>query len=168
MDFDKYKNTLPYPTKEQFTTKFWYKEGQTIARQLPGQSIEYLVTNIAPNRDIRTLNAICETTVDEEGLRVARRAYGEETARLTAQFKADLFEDLGISDHPMREKLYSKAWEDGHSAGFSEVYNVASDLVDLIAVPQGFALVGAELIMFGGICPSADADRAAKRLAKEL
>ena len=48
------------------------------------------------------------------------------------EFKKDLFEDLGIEFNPKRDKLYSLAWEKGHSSGFSEVYNYACELVDLI------------------------------------
>jgi predicted nucleic acid-binding protein len=48
------------------------------------------------------------------------------------RFKKDLFEDLGITNHPKAERLFSKAWERGHSSGMYEVYLVAQDLVDLI------------------------------------
>lgn len=30
-----------------------------------------------------------------------------------------------------RDKVWSKAWEDGHSSGYSEIYNCLSGLVDL-------------------------------------
>lgn len=48
------------------------------------------------------------------------------------QFKNDLFEELSITDNPKRELLFQKAWELGHSSGYSEVYLYACDLVDLI------------------------------------
>lgn len=48
------------------------------------------------------------------------------------EFKNDLFEELGITNNPKREKLFNKAWEHGHAYGFYEVYNVACDLVELI------------------------------------
>jgi hypothetical protein len=170
MDFDAYKNTLPYPRDGDFKTTFWYKRGKMIAKRVGDGEIEYQdpFDTDAPPPDALNRECTRETDIDNEALKAARRKYNEETGRLTAQFRLDLFEDLGISDHPMRDKLYSKAWEDGHSAGLSEVYNVASDLVDLIAVPQGFVLVGKDMIKFGGICPSADAEAAARELAKEL
>jgi hypothetical protein len=40
--------------------------------------------------------------------------------------------DLGILDNPKADKLMSIAWEDGHSAGYYEVYQKARDLVELI------------------------------------
>ena len=55
-----------------------------------------------------------------------------DNARLEEEFKRDLFEDLGITNNPKAEKLYSKAWELGHSAGYSEIYLDAQDLVELI------------------------------------
>lgn len=40
--------------------------------------------------------------------------------------------DLGILDNPKADRLMSIAWEDGHSAGYHEVYNKARELVELI------------------------------------
>ena len=48
------------------------------------------------------------------------------------RFKEDLFVELGIENNPKRDKLFSLAWEMGHSCGFNEVYLVAEDLVELI------------------------------------
>jgi hypothetical protein len=77
-------------------------------------------------------DAVVEVTVDTAAFQAARDAYGAETARLEAQFKADLFKELGIENNPKRDKLFSKAWELGHSSGYSEVYSYADDLVELI------------------------------------
>jgi hypothetical protein len=62
----------------------------------------------------------------------AYEAYHNEDYRLKELFKADLFEELEITDNPKRELLFQKAWDRGHSAGFSEVYAEALELVDLI------------------------------------
>lgn len=51
---------------------------------------------------------------------------------LKEQFKADLFEDLGIVGNPKADVLFRLAWELGHLSGYSEVYYYASDLVELI------------------------------------
>jgi hypothetical protein len=59
-------------------------------------------------------------------------AYYLEEARLRKMFEEDLFANLGITDNPKRHKLLQKAWGMGHSAGYSEVYSYASDLVELI------------------------------------
>jgi hypothetical protein len=60
------------------------------------------------------------------------QAYQKEDARVHTLFEKDLFEDLGITDHPKKGLLFSKAWEMGHSSGYHEVYTVAQDLVELI------------------------------------
>jgi len=48
------------------------------------------------------------------------------------EFKLEVFKELGIENNPKKELLYSKAWELGHSSGFSEIWNYATDLVELI------------------------------------
>lgn len=48
-------------------------------------------------------------------------------------FEYELREHLGIpADHPKWSKLYYLAWDYGHAYGYSEVVNIAEDLVDLI------------------------------------
>ena len=61
-----------------------------------------------------------------------KKAHNEDTARLEDQFRADLFEEYGVSGHPKANLCYSKAWEHGHSAGLSEVALYFEDFVELI------------------------------------
>jgi hypothetical protein len=61
------------------------------------------------------------------------RLYKEDSRRLNEEFKKDLFQTLDIVGHPKAEMLYDKAWDSGHSNGYSEVYYDALDLVDLIS-----------------------------------
>ena len=63
---------------------------------------------------------------------VKEKEYRKKLNLIEEEFKQALFEDLGISDNPKRELLYSKAYEMGHSSGFSNIYSYASDLVELI------------------------------------
>jgi hypothetical protein len=127
MDFSKYKNTLPYPSRDEYKTTYWYSRGVLVWEQKPGQKPVKLQT-LGPEMQ----DCIVERTYDDDALKASRAAYNKETAELYALFKNDLFADLGIQDNPKREKLFTKAWEDGHSAGYSEVYNCALGLVDLI------------------------------------
>ena len=46
--------------------------------------------------------------------------------------KVALLEDLGLADHPKAERLFSMAWEDGHSEGYHAVYSRAEDLSELM------------------------------------
>lgn len=50
----------------------------------------------------------------------------------TEQFKADLFEELGISKHPLREKFWNFVWELGHAYGYSEVWSYSLDAIELL------------------------------------
>lgn len=155
MDFSKYVN-VPYPSSAEFTTTFWYRAGQVVCKQKPGESLAV---------GFDTTKCVKEKFTDEVALKKAR---AERTQRIMAEFKRDLFEELGIANHPMREKLYSKAWENGHSSGFQEVYNCALNLVDLIEVPENAVLVTAEGVAFGPGARNSATIEAAEKLARKL
>jgi hypothetical protein len=59
-------------------------------------------------------------------------AYYKVDADLYDKFKIDVFNELGISDNPKRDLLFSIAWEMGHSSGYAEVFHYACEMVDLI------------------------------------
>ena len=61
-----------------------------------------------------------------------RELYGADTARRHAEFKADVLEEVGLTGHPKADKVFEKAWEMCHSAGYSEVTNYMYDLADLV------------------------------------
>lgn len=130
MDFSAYRNDLPYPSRENYKTTWWYKSGKCIASQVGQSPIHFEVpTN---SRSDALKGAVKSTEFDEAAYKAAVREYSAETARRQELFKQALFDDLGIEDNPKREKLYSIAWDLGHDAGFSEVYSHAQDLVELI------------------------------------
>jgi hypothetical protein len=127
MNFNEYKNTFDYPIKSEFTTVFYTKHGELIAKKT-GETVVYTpgTANIPLN------SCTTEFVIDHEGFKQARLAYGQETQRLTQKFYADIKADLGIENHPKADKLIAYAWEQSHSSGFEEVYNTACELVDLI------------------------------------
>ena len=134
MNAEEYQNTLPYPWKESFTTTYYYKAGKVIAIKKDGNLLtpdNKLVTDDTA-KALLLRRAAAEKVVDEQAHCAAINAYQAENARLIEKFKRDLFEELGISDHPKREKLYSLAWELGHSTGFSEVVSYAEQLSELL------------------------------------
>lgn len=61
-----------------------------------------------------------------------REQYREEDRRLYDLFKQDMFKDLGIENHPKRERFFDLAWSDGHASGYQEVYNIALEWSDLL------------------------------------
>lgn len=72
------------------------------------------------------------TIASKEEKALMRRAYQDEGYRLNMQFKQDLFDAYEIADHPKREKLWSLAWDMGHSSGYTEVLTYFDELVELI------------------------------------
>lgn len=106
MNFDDYKVKTPYPSRDDY-------------------QIEEVVTR---NGKIVSRKFIS----DLEAYNKARMDYCQKENELYSQFKNDLFEELGISNHPKREKLYSLASEYGASEGLNSVFSYAEDLVDLI------------------------------------
>ena len=126
MNFDKYKNTLPVPWQGQYNTHNYYSRGVLVAKKIGDDGALQFING----------NSIDGTTHerqrDEVAYRAARQAHQAETTRLQEEFFDDVKADLGIENNPKADKLLAKAWERGHSAGYSEVYNEACDLVDLI------------------------------------
>jgi hypothetical protein len=108
MNYDLYKNKLPYPEAPK---KPYLKSGATSA-EIRKHADDVDAFNIAHEEYIK-----------------ARKLYGEEFARLDQQFYNDAANELGIVDHPKRLKIQSYAYEEGHSSGNSEIYLILSDLV---------------------------------------
>lgn len=59
--------------------------------------------------------------------------YRKEGSRLFDLLEEKIKEDSGLNDIPeqYRNKVYSYAWEQGHSSGFGEVYNYLCSLVNI-------------------------------------
>jgi len=68
---------------------------------------------------------------DIEEYRERIKVFNAETRRLEDQFKHDALDDVGLLNHPKADKIYSKAWEDGHSSGLYSVYQELCDLAEL-------------------------------------
>ncbi len=132
MNFDAYKNKLPYPASGDFTTSFWYKNGKVVARKDAGDTTPTILDPEAVKDRSRLNTFLSEKVTDKDAFYKARQAYNAEANQLKEQFKRDLFEDLGIAGHPKAEKLFAMAWENGHSGGYKQVYDEADTLADLI------------------------------------
>jgi len=113
-----YKSKLPYPERIVREPKLG---------DLKGKSPEVQI-QMMKNHE----KALLEYPARLETYQAEIKAYREDEGRLREEFKQDLFEELGITQNPKREALWSKAWGEGHHAGLGEVLSEASDLVDLI------------------------------------
>lgn len=67
----------------------------------------------------------------EQG-RAAYQAYKAEGIRLQELFKQNLFIEFDVVDNPKAEQAYAIAWQEGHWAGFQEVYAEFEKIVELI------------------------------------
>ncbi len=111
MNFDYYKNTMPYPSKPN----------------KPHLNISHT------SQDVQQYAfALKQWESEMEIYRKEVDAYHKTDADLYVKFMQDMFNELDIAKNPKRDRLFSIAWDLGHSAGYSEVYNYASELVDLI------------------------------------
>lgn len=125
MNFSKYTNTYCYPTKADFTSNYYYKEGKIVAIS----SMSNLHHHIP---EIPLKDCIKEVVVDEVGFKAERKKYYDNGSQLLEQFKIDLADELGLTNHPKWDKLYSIAWEECHNDGYESVYHFASDLAELL------------------------------------
>lgn len=75
------------------------------------------------------------TEVGEAIFKDRLKEYSKESNNLKEEFWKDCRKEFGY-DKILTEKgcgiLEAKAWEDGHSCGYSEVYNCLSDLDDFV------------------------------------
>lgn len=120
----KYTTTLDWPEKANYTMYFVYRGGEVL---FSGNVEEYHAV-----KDMLGANTVIERSVDDEAFKDARRAYAADQARLTEQFKQDLFVEHDVVTNPKRDKCYSLAWDRGHSDGYGEVASYFDTFVDLI------------------------------------
>ena len=113
MDFEKYKNKMTYPDSP----------------------VKPHLQKEATPPEIRAYaNAVEQYNNDMIVYRLALDAYRRETGRLNDLFYSDLLVEHGmttIADEKIAALLYSKAYEQGHSAGNSEIASYFAELVEL-------------------------------------
>lgn len=110
-----YKNKTEYPKNN----KYW----QLIEKELNA----YVGT--------REQHKLFETEINtkyKNQLKEDKEKYNEISAQLLAQFKQDLEEVNGLTNHPKADMLFNKAWEMDHSDGYYQVYMTYNDLADLL------------------------------------
>lgn len=123
----------PYFYRSDFIRTTWVSGGKVFASQIGDGEIFYADGSPYPADEKKVLS-VMKKVVEKNDIefQAAIKPYQDEQSVLHDEFKRDLFEDLGIEENPKKELLFAKAWEQGHSSGFSEVYNYAAELVELI------------------------------------
>ena len=112
MDFTLYKNEMPCPVKPSRPA-------------YPGRNADG-----ATHRQYADLLDAYNLEMDTT-YRMAVADYNKEQSRLDELFKQDSLRESGLSDHPKKDKIYSRAWEDGHADGYYAVFYRLQDLAEL-------------------------------------
>lgn len=122
--FEYYTNYGSRPRSNDFTKYYVYHKGAVIANGI-----------VNPDEDLRAdwraKGYKIETEKDEGAYRAAGTVYFEGVKRLKDEFKADLFAEFDVSG-PKAEKALKIAEDERSGAGLHEVYDLFSDLVELI------------------------------------
>lgn len=127
MDFEKYVNRVPYPNKRDFTTIYYYADGELQHLETP------LTGNITKAGKVPPGSCVKERSLDVEAYKQAMSEYQRGEAEAQELFWKDLFEELGIpEDHPKAKTFKDIAWAYGHSSGLHDVYSYACDIAELI------------------------------------
>ena len=112
---------IKYPSRDDYKTTYYYKAGVCVGNSKSNQPVPEF--------------AVKEDVIDEVSYRADYVAYHREKERLLNEFKEDVFEELGIQDHPKREVLFNKAWSNSARDGYYQVYLEAESLVELLDLP---------------------------------
>lgn len=78
-----------------------------------------------------------ESNVDEQAYKAARAEYNRISSEAEAKVIQAMKSEIGgygdnEKDNKLFDLAYGKAYEDGHSSGFNEIYNYLLDYDDLI------------------------------------
>lgn len=116
----KYENKLAYPT-------------HPAAPEMPATTItvDTNLTLLAEQLKLFLIDA-GDYQIKNKEYWVDYREWYQETNRLLALFADDLAKEFGLENHPRKDKLYSAAWDRGHSAGLEEVYICYANLKDIL------------------------------------
>ena len=144
---------LIYPTKEDYTTLYVYYRGETLG-SITKLTMDDIIEDITDRMDklgtglnkttglsvefrqlrtkLKESGVTVELVVDTEAFKQAKLDYSILIGRRVDKFRADLYEHYGVAENPKADKVYDKAYDMGHHAGFGEVASHFGDLVDLI------------------------------------
>jgi hypothetical protein len=106
---------VPYPSQSEIKKEFM-KEMETF---------------VGTKKQIEQKEKEIEVQVTAE-LRRLQQIYGTHVHSVEQELKTDLEREYDLATHPKRDKLWSLAWEKGHSDGYQQVYGEYCELVDLL------------------------------------
>lgn len=138
-DGNKYKNTDTYPAKKDYTVYYFYKQGVTLFALGYGFSDTSKLFELTGKTDTESALQAAkrmftfETEVHPDYLS-AKKVWADKNQALIEQWYSDLYSYYGVDkDDPVIQKIMSKAYEDGHAYGYSEVESHFSELLDFVS-----------------------------------
>ena len=109
-DFNYYRNVGVYPVKPRKP---------------------YLVSNCNAAQAREFADEMDEYDVKMQYYGTKRNSYYQRENDLIEEFRKDLMEEFGLTNHPKVLEIYAYVWDKGHSDGFEEVYNILSKMEHL-------------------------------------
>ena len=95
--------------------------------------VQYSVAKIPPDEKRMTVREAREfVEAEKKRDRDQRNLHRAEDSRINAQVCADLEIEHGVVGHPKAGKLWSLAWEHGHSSGYGDVIHYYENFVELL------------------------------------
>lgn len=94
-------------------------------------------SNCFPINEKSISKVFCPKCVEKENERlfnsedIYERIRGGYYTKFPERFRNDALEYVGLSNNPKADKIYSKAYDRGHSSGCHEVLNELQDLAEL-------------------------------------
>lgn len=114
MNFDDYKVKMEYPSRP-------------VKPSILRKSVDDLTDDELSN----VIKIKKHWTSQQEVYIKAVEAYRIAESKCMDQFRADLFEESRIDECGLHHRIYSYAWEHGHSSGLEEVARIYDEIVDI-------------------------------------
>jgi hypothetical protein len=104
------------------------------------RKIKYPIKPVNPNSvsrsqliSVKEYNESCDQYKrDLEAYKEAVDKYHEQERKIENEFKTWAIKEAGIEKVENKEDIYNYAWREGHSEGFSNVFNILLEIVRLI------------------------------------
>lgn len=111
MDYTKYKNPIERPTK-------------------PSKPVAPTSSN---PEDFRNYASELEAYIKLlEKYKADKEEYGKYSSWKCQEFQLDAIEEVGLTGHPLAERAFCYAWEEGNYAGFTEVFSILTRIAEMI------------------------------------
>lgn len=108
------------PRQDDYTTIYYYRKGVMI-----GIKKQFDDDYVPPK------NCVEEKVLDEVSYNAHLKHYQEENLRLQDEFRRDLIEKYGMTNHPKANAIFDRAWDIGCSSGLESIEYYFQDILNL-------------------------------------